>query len=485
MLNEWIRPPDNSTKPLFMQLHEAIDRHSGLHYLIRQLDIRSELGRDALYTLEYLHEHPAIREELAHTERVVFLQQDDNHTKTLAAIRNLLSRVKDIRGSVRRISEGETLNDIELFEIKAFALLSGEIEKLIAPLPSDALPALPALDEVIDLLDPEQTRIPHFYIYDAYSPEITELRRKLKSPGTGSDESLKDRLYGQLVALEDTIREELSRKLGSFGQVLQEALRLTGRIDLLLAKAKQAVDGEFCKPEIAHEIHLIGLFHPQVAEQLEQQGKRFQPVSVGLCRGMSLITGANMGGKTVLLKSVALAQWLFQFGFFVPAAEAFMLTVAEILLLTGDRQDELNGLSSFAAEMVALNRILQTVDTGVRSLVLIDEPARTTNPEEGRALVNALALWLSQYRVSVRGLITTHYSGIREVEKRFRVKGFRPGSREGEVTLRNINDYMDYSLTQDISGTVPREAIHIARILGTDETLLQMAEEEIRPRRNI
>jgi DNA mismatch repair protein MutS2 len=63
------------------------------------------------------------------------------------------------------------------------------------------------------------------------------------------------------------------------------------------------------------------LFNPEVAEALRLKNKKYQPVDINLTDGPALITGANMGGKTVLLKSVALAQYMFQYGFFVPARE--------------------------------------------------------------------------------------------------------------------------------------------------------------------
>ena len=89
-----------------------------------------------------------------------------------------------------------------------------------------------------------------------------------------------------------------------------------------------------------------GLFHPQIREILEQEGRAFQAVDLKLEKGTTVITGANMAGKTVLLKSVQLAQYLMQFGFYVPARRAGMPLVEQVLTSIGDDQDELNGLSS-------------------------------------------------------------------------------------------------------------------------------------------
>jgi DNA mismatch repair ATPase MutS len=211
-----------------------------------------------------------------------------------------------------------------------------------------------------------------------------------------------------------------------------------------------------------------------VREALRARGKDFQSVDIAFGDGPTVITGANMGGKTVLLKSVALAQTLFQFGFYLPAAEATVAPVDEVLTSIGDAQDEMSGLSSFAAEMMRLDHIIGRVKAGSRALVLVDEPARTTNPTEGEAIVNALVELLAAHHVAA--LVTSHYSGIRADAKRLRVKGFSEDmdGAETKITAANIQDYMDYSLVPD-DGRAPREALRIARILGVDEELTARA----------
>jgi DNA mismatch repair protein MutS2 len=84
-----------------------------------------------------------------------------------------------------------------------------------------------------------------------------------------------------------------------------------------------------------------------------------------------------------------------------------------------DEQSELKGLSSFASEMLKINAIIHAAKTGNHILALIDEPARTTNPVEGQALVNALVDMLQEHKV--QSLLTTHYSGIQSDCRRLRV----------------------------------------------------------------
>jgi len=65
------------------------------------------------------------------------------------------------------------------------------------------------------------------------------------------------------------------------------------------------------------EINFIEAFNPEIKEILEKGAKVFTPVSIDLSSGATIITGANMGGKSVTLKTIVLNLLLGQMGFFV------------------------------------------------------------------------------------------------------------------------------------------------------------------------
>lgn len=153
-----------------------------------------------------------------------------------------------------------------------------------------------------------------------------------------------------------------------------------------------------------------------------------------------------------------------------------MASVEKILMSIGDEQDELSGLSSFAAEMLRINEIVGRVKTGKRALVLVDELARTTNPEEGRMIVNGVVGFLTDR--GVQALVTTHYSGISTSCRKLRVKGFVEGKVQGHISLKNINEFIDYSLEEEHGDEVPQEALRIAALLGVDGELLERMEKE-------
>jgi DNA mismatch repair ATPase MutS len=247
---------------------------------------------------------------------------------------------------------------------------------------------------------------------------------------------------------------------------------------LLIAKAKQAIQLNFSRPELLKEnTRYKAMFHPMIKDELQKQQKRYQEIDIELEKSVCLITGANMAGKTVVLKTLALCQYLCQFGFFVPAEKAGISLVHRILLSVGDDQSEMNGLSSFASEMMSVNQMVELSQSHENVLVLVDELARTTNPVEGLAIVNAVADIF--YQNKTRSVITTHYSGLDSKFRKLRVKGLDKDLGDQRITGKNINSYMDYSLVEDNTGEVPHEALRIASLLGINKEIVERAQNQL------
>lgn len=445
--------------------------------MMEQLNVRSSLGRRTLYELCWLNTEEEIDAELDRIAEVLEMFGKEDGKILVERIGCRLMEVRDIRGTVKHAGEQGVLDDLELFELKNFALLVVGLRDLTKDWRGIQIPDLGV---VVSLLDPEATRVPHFYICDAYSAELAALRAEMKlRRQQGAEEQEIEQLYFQSIALEDGVREELSSKLRSCHFLLKQALEQVALLDVVIAKAEQALRMGLTRPGFSKKsTTLAGLFNPQLCEALRLNGKQFQPVDIILSPCATLITGANMAGKTVLLKSVALAQCLLQFGFYVPARQAEMVLVDEIQTSIGDEQDELNGLSSFAAEMLRVHAIVERIKAGRKVLVLVDELARTTNPLEGRAIVNGVVDFLTT--AGTMALVTTHYSGIVAACRKLRVKGFVEEKTQGHVTLKNINEFIDYSLEEDIGDEIPHEALRIASLLGVDAGLLKRAEDFLR-----
>ena len=457
-----------------MILRDALQRVKGFRYVVEQLELCSPVGRRCLYDSPWMDSKGALEMEFERIRQVCALGEQPASAAVLEGVEVKLMQVRDIRGTVKRTATASVLDDLELFELKHFALLVEDIREMVRMWP---WVELPDLKELVGVLDPEGNRLPHFYVYDAYDPELAEIRSMIRqrSQQGDSEEELAG-LYEQEMAVENRVREDLSVRLRAWHARLQQALEGIGMVDMILAKAKLTRQWQLVCPTVQEEGDLVleGLFHPQVQAVLNREGKDFQAVDICLSREAAVITGANMAGKTVLLKSVQLVQYLTQFGFYVPARKAVVPLVERVLTSIGDEQDELNGLSSFAAEMLVMNDIVDAISQHQRVLVLIDELARTTNPQEGRAIVNGMVDFLSSHRVMA--MVTTHYGGITAACRKWRVRGVVENRFKGEMTLNNINEFMDYSLEADDREDVPHEAIRIAWMLGIDRELLERVE---------
>lgn len=287
---------------------------------------------------------------------------------------------------------------------------------------------------------------------------------------------------------EDAVRERLSRLVGAHARILSENCRRLGELDITLSKALYAKKHRCVKPEILeeHKIHIQEGRHLKVEDVLLSKGKPYCPVSICLEDGVTCITGANMGGKTVSLKLAGLTAMLAQYGFFVPAQRAKVGLSNYMQLLIGDSQSVERGLSSFGSEMEELKEILDNSQD--RSLLLIDEIASGTNPAEGLALTRSLVDYLKG-----RGyisLITTHFETVTEDPdvKNMQVRGladadFRLLDREIRYAGRKeridiISKYMDYRLKQvENQSEVPKDALNIAKMLGIDSHIIDRAKD--------
>ena len=439
-----------------MQLKNVIDSPCGLRFMLDELELQSGFAR------RWLLDSPMMTgdEEIAASYAVLHRFTDfiDRVEKThLDTLLFKLQGLKDIRTTIRNLSQNAVLDDIELFEIKHLAILATDVAKLMEKHGMDGVVEIPALDEVITILDPDGMKIATFYIYDSYCTQLKDLRSQMRQHPDQQDD-----LLLQASELEEGVRRDLSVQLHPFATAIEQAQIALAEIDVCLAKAMQMRQMGLSFPMLSNDgtSNYHCMFHPQVKVALAAHGREFQPVDITYGMQPTLITGANMGGKTVVLKTLTLCQLLFQFGFGIPAASAQIAVKDEIYFCIGDEQSVEKGLSSFAAEMKNIDAVIKASRMNKRLLALIDEPARTTNPTEGTALVTALLKVLTGSGVSL--VMTTHYD-IEPGEARcLRVKGFENGE-------------MDYRLVEVQDGEVPHEALNIAQSLGIDSEWIGIA----------
>jgi len=437
-----------------------------LRFVYDHVQFNSPLGRNKLLKSQFITNNAELAICFDEIEKILIWQENDK--EQLLKVKHLLSSAQDIFGTITRLQNNDSLDDIEFFEIKKSALIMHDLNQILTAT-SFSLFSLHDVSDVIHILDPEKTFIPHFYIYSSYSKELKALRSKSER-SVSQDE--KEDLLWQISKLENKIRQNLVKELLPFASQLEQNLQSISWLDLLLAKATLALEWNCCKPEISETgISYAELFHPVVAHRLKKENAEFQPVNIELKQEPCLITGANMTGKSIFLKAIAFSQWMFQFGFYVPAKKATIVPVEKIYFVSGDSDTEYTGLSSFVNEIFQVHQILQEVKSDKKMLVLVDEFARTTNPKEGSALVTAF-LEMMNHRKTIC-LVTTHYSNVEGCFRHLRVKGIQWDKIEHiKTNPQELNKYIDYQLEDCHEKTAPEEAVKIAEILAIDDAFI-------------
>ncbi len=308
---------------------------------------------------------------------------------------------------------------------------------------------------------------------------VFELQREIEKLNEAMDEE------------EERICADLSRKIAFHKDDLLYNCERMGELDFDLAKAKYAILHDCTKPEIVDE-HVIEFEdgrNLQVEDILKSKGKEYCPISIELKDGVTCITGANMGGKTISLKLSGQIPILAQYGFFVPAKKARIGLSNYMQMLIGDSQSVERGLSSFGSEMEELKEILD--NSKERSVILIDEIASGTNPVEGLALSRALVDYLVDKPYIT--LFTTHFETVTETDNvvNMQVVGlancdFMLLNREIQYANRReriniISKYMDYRLRKvEENKQVPKDALNIAKMLGISNEIIDRAKNYIK-----
>ncbi|XP_044755642.1 probable DNA mismatch repair protein Msh6 [Coccinella septempunctata] len=121
--------------------------------------------------------------------------------------------------------------------------------------------------------------------------------------------------------------------------------------------------------------------------------------------GLVLITGPNMGGKSTLMRQVAVIAVMAQMGAFVPAEECTLNLVDRVFTRLGAHDNIIGGQSTFFVELSEASSILQHASP--HSLVLLDELGRGTSTHDGNAIATAYVKKLLQ--INCRTLFSTHY----------------------------------------------------------------------------
>jgi DNA mismatch repair protein MutS2 len=210
------------------------------------------------------------------------------------------------------------------------------------------------------------------------------------------------------------ILKELSSGVRGRSAGLTQALSAMTKLDSVLARARMAVDLSAVCPAISRDgtLRMRGARHPILLLQGREKGFEACPLDLemGRDRKILLISGPNMGGKTVALKTVGLLSLMMKAGFHVPGCEGTEIPVfTRVFCDIGDEQSIEQQLSTFASHMKQVATALNESDSS--SLVLVDELGAGTDPVEGAALAKSVLEELETK--GAMSVATTHLGSLK------------------------------------------------------------------------
>lgn len=301
-----------------------------------------------------------------------------------------------------------------------------------------------------------------------HTPAIVELQRQ------------RDRHREMLTAVANEAFRDFVRHVAQVYMPLRRAVHALATIDVLTSLARVASRPGYVRPHVhdqGNSIQLRQCRHP--VTEARTNGYIPNDIALGSLkqteapRGM-LLTGSNMGGKSSMMRAIALTVIMAQIGSFVPCQSAEITCRDAIASRMGARDDILRGESTFLVEARETAFILRT--STPRTLVLLDEFGRGTSTFDGMALAYAvLRSFLERGPAMPTLLFITHYAPLTRLAHLFpqqlmnvhmQVQIMRHQGKQDEVVF----------LHRVLPGAASRSfGIHAAALSGIPTTIIERA----------
>lgn len=208
------------------------------------------------------------------------------------------------------------------------------------------------------------------------------------------------------------ICKELSQRVAKNSIALLSNLETLTLIDFTLAKANWGYTNDGCIPVLQsrdHSLRFMHARHPLIDSNVVVANDYILSAN----ENCLMISGPNMGGKTVTLKTIGLFVTLSHCGFPVLCHDALLPYYSSLYFDIGDNQSIENNLSTFSSHISKISSICSSCDE--HSFVLLDEVGNGTDPLEGSSLAVAVLEYLIQKNCTI--ITSTHYSQVKAFGK--------------------------------------------------------------------
>lgn len=481
--------------------------------------LQTEQGQEELHKLEPMTEADRILrsfDEMSDMEQIFI----EHHSFGMGSLR-------DVSESMRRLELEADVNISEIIDIKKVLQVSAEVKHFYNDLENVELTALDTLFDKLELLPSLQGSLQAIndggFIENFASAELGRIRRQINHSESRVRQILQDILKKQADHLTETllasrngravlpvkntyrnrisgvvhdisasgstvyiepravvqlneeitqlraderhemarILRELSNMLRPHTQIIRNNAWVLGHLDFVRAKFLFMQERRAVVPQLSSDktVQLLQARHPLLLNPVANDLHFMQELTI------IVITGPNTGGKTVMLKTLGLAQLMAQSGLPILADKGSKVAIfKEIFADIGDEQSIEQSLSTFSSHMTNIVSILDQADKD--SLVLVDELGAGTDPQEGASL--AMAILEHLRLLEVKTMATTHYPELKAygIETDF----VENASMEFDTDTLSPT----YHFMQGVPGR--SNAFEIARRLGLAEIIVNEAE---------
>ena len=481
--------------------------------------LQTEQGQEELHKLEPMTEADRILrsfDEMSDMEQIFI----EHHSFGMGSLR-------DVSESMRRLELEADVNISEIIDIKKVLQVSAEVKHFYNDLENVELTALNTLFDKLELLPSLQGSLQAIndggFIENFASAELGRIRRQINHSESRVRQILQDILKKQADHLTETllasrngravlpvkntyrnrisgvvhdisasgstvyiepravvqlneeitqlraderhemarILRELSNMLRPHTQIIRNNAWVLGHLDFVRAKFLFMQERRAVVPQLSSDktVQLLQARHPLLLNPVANDLHFMQELTI------IVITGPNTGGKTVMLKTLGLAQLMAQSGLPILADKGSKVAIfKEIFADIGEEQSIEQSLSTFSSHMTNIVSILDQADKD--SLVLVDELGAGTDPQEGASL--AMAILEHLRLLEVKTMSTTHYPELKAygIETDF----VENASMEFDTDTLSPT----YHFMQGVPGR--SNAFEIARRLGLAEIIVNEAE---------
>lgn len=241
-------------------------------------------------------------------------------------------------------------------------------------------------------------------------------------------------------------QEEIARLLEAFTSVLKSDASFIHILGVLTKADMYSSIIRYMKDFNANYPHIGGFIDVKNARNpilLLTIGDETVPFDLKMEKAL-LITGPNMGGKTVILKTIGLFAMLMKMGLPVTAMEGSKMPFySHVFADIGDDQSVEKGVSTFASHLNNYRQFAQNADSN--TLILMDEVGTGTSVNEGSAFAKALIDYLLS-RCSAL-VFTSHLDILKEYVKE------NPGIDYASMMFDSENNLPLYKLHPGTMGT--------------------------------